>query len=85
MKQMVYHDDTEERDRHSGRRDGRSKSREVEKHQVCARMRAAICHHLLNSRGPVREVTPPCRDWSRKEHVTHYWPIKPDGKSSGRF
>ena len=85
MMQMVYEDDTEERDRHSCpyRRDGRGKSREVEK--VCARMRAAVCHHLLNSRGPGREVTPPCRDWSGKEHVTHYWPIRPNEKSSGRF
>lgn len=83
MIQMVYQDDSEEWDRHSCRRDGRIKSREVEK--VCARMRAAVCHHLLNSRGPGREATPPCRDWSEKEHVTHYWPIRPDEKSSVRF
>lgn len=25
-----------------------------------------------------QEATPPGRDWSRKEHVTHYWPIRPD-------
>lgn len=31
------------------------------------------------------KLHPLCRDWSRKEHVTHYWPIRSDEKSSVRF
>lgn len=78
---MVCHD-LEEWDRRSGRRKGRNKRRKVERHQVCAAAPAAASPPS----GQVRVGSVPhANDWSRKEHVTYYWPMRPDGKSSGRF